>query len=81
MNERILLFARRHGFIHDHMTVSERNDAIAKYERFAELLIRECADRIKLANRFDEITDDWVYLALQEDLKEYFGIKAFPPYS
>ena len=44
MNERIRELAEEHGFIHEFMTIGERNDALTKYQEFAELIVRECAD-------------------------------------
>ena len=44
MNERIQKFAEMHGFVNEHMTPGEKSDALKKYEKFAELIVRECAD-------------------------------------
>lgn len=41
MNERIEQLAKEHGLIHDYMSVGERNDALKKFERFAELIVKE----------------------------------------
>lgn len=41
MNERILELVEKHGFIHEHMTTGERNDALRKYKEFAELLYKD----------------------------------------
>ena len=43
MNERIQKFAEMHGFVNEHMTPGEKSDALKKYEKFAELIVRECA--------------------------------------
>jgi hypothetical protein len=43
MNERIRKLAEQNGFIHEHMTDSERHDASKKFEKIAELIVRECA--------------------------------------
>ena len=42
MNERIRELAEEHGFIHEYMTIGERNDALTKYREFAELIVRQC---------------------------------------
>lgn len=42
MNERIKELATQNGFIHDHMSVGERNDALKKFEKFAELIVQQC---------------------------------------
>jgi hypothetical protein len=46
MNERILELAEEHGFIHEHMSIGERNDALTKYQEFAELIVKECASKV-----------------------------------
>ncbi len=43
MNERIRELAEEHGFIHEYMTIGERNDALTKYKEFAQLIAKECA--------------------------------------
>ena len=50
MNERIEKIAKEHGFIHEFMSPGEKNDALKKYEKFAELIVRECA---KVAEEYD----------------------------
>jgi hypothetical protein len=44
MKERIEELAEQNGFIHVHMSVGERNDALRKFQKFAELIVRECAN-------------------------------------
>lgn len=44
-------------------------------EKFAELIVKECAGRIKLQQQMDEVTEAWVYTALQEDLREHFEVE------
>ena len=47
MNERIKQLAEDHGFIHDNMTIGEKSDALKKFEKTTELIVRECADIAK----------------------------------
>ena len=47
MNKRIEQLAKQNGFIHDHMSVGERNDALNKFEKFAELIVRDCINVIR----------------------------------
>jgi hypothetical protein len=47
MNERIKQLAEQHGFIHNHMSVGERNDALKKFEKIAELMVIEFSDVVK----------------------------------
>lgn len=42
MNDKIRKLAEEHGFIHEYMTIGERNDALTKYQEFAELIVRNC---------------------------------------
>ena len=43
MNKRIKKLAEMHGFVNEHMTPGEKSDALKKYEKFAQLIVRECA--------------------------------------
>lgn len=47
MNERIQKLAEQNGFIHDHMSVGERNDALKKFEKIAGLIVKECINTIE----------------------------------
>jgi hypothetical protein len=42
MNKRIKELAEQNGFIHEHMTDSERHDASKKFEKITELVVKEC---------------------------------------
>lgn len=55
-----------------------------RYEKFAELIVRECIDKIETYripvgnSRSGELACEWTYNALKEirdDIKETFGIK------
>jgi len=65
MNERIRELAEEHGLIHEYMTIGERNDALIKYKEFAELIIRECAQKLE--------DDGMVEVAME--IKQHFGVK------
>ena len=44
-------------------------------EKFAALIVKECVSRIDLYHQRDEITEDWVYTNLENDIKEHFGVE------
>lgn len=76
MNERIEELAEEHGFIHEFMTTGERNDALQKYKKFAELIVQECVDRIKNADMTDlegSDPDDVLWLVERQVVK-HFGV-------
>ncbi len=64
MNERIEQLAKEHGLIHDYMSIGERNDALKKFERFAELIVRECAN----------VAAEHEALDIYEEIREHFGV-------
>lgn len=68
MNERIRELAEEHGFIHEHMSIGERNDALTKYQEFAELIVRQCCDI------FVELRTRPADLAVK-DVKKHFGVE------
>ena len=65
MNKRIKELAEQNGFIHDHMSVGERNDALKKFEKFAELIVRECAN----------VAANHEALDIYEEIREHFGVE------
>jgi hypothetical protein len=73
MNKRIKKLAEMHGFVNEHMTPGEKSDALKKYEKFAQLIVRECADFIDSHKRVDEygLACDIVYGV---DLMKHFGV-------
>lgn len=71
MNERIKKLAEEHGFIHEYMTIGERNDALTKYSEFAELIVRECA---KIAVDCDVIEYSDFRQGISQEIKKHFGI-------
>jgi len=75
MNERIKLLAREAGFY--------ANPDIEKFEKFAELIVRECIDKIETYHipvgnsAAGEMACEWTYEALKEvrdEIKEHFGV-------
>ena len=76
MNERIKELAREAGFY--------ANPDVEKFEKFAELIVRECIDKIETYKIYvgnsaaGELACEWTYDALKEirdDIKETFGIE------
>ncbi len=70
MNKRIEQLAKQNGFIHDHMSVGERNDALIKFEKFAELIVRECMKVCQLTSIREDDGQTFVYSdAIQEHFR------------
>ena len=67
MNEKIRELAKEHGFVHDFMTVGEYNDALQKFEKIAELIVREVFAKIE-DERFE------VYQPVKESVMKHFGV-------
>lgn len=79
MNERIKELAEQAGW----MMGDEVEGFNIRLEKFAELIVQECIDkietyRIPLGNSFSgELACEWTYAALKEirdDIKETFGV-------
>ena len=70
MNERIRELAEEHGFIHEYMTIGERNDALTKYREFAELIVRECIDTVS-----DCSIEYCTRPQIVSEIKEHFGVE------
>ena len=66
MNERIKELTTQNGFIHDHMSVGERNDALKKFEKFAELVVKEVTN---IVLHYTDV-DEGVAVA-----KKHFGVE------
>ena len=76
MNERIKELAEQHGFIHEHMSPSEQQDALRKYEKFALLLIQECINKISQEQDVAEqnwLCDNGVHIC--HELTKHFGVE------
>jgi hypothetical protein len=85
MNERIKELAEQNGFIHKHMSVGERNDALNKLDKFAELIIQECTNLFDAEHTeaLDNHMEDWDrgYLGglrvAKEIIQKHFGVDYF----
>jgi hypothetical protein len=70
MNERIKELAEQNGFIHKWMPPGEQYEKLQSLEKFAELIIRECAQR---ASEVDVYTRQEMTVA--EYIKISFGVE------
>jgi|TARA_R110000868_G_scaffold392113_1_gene662628 hypothetical protein len=79
MNERIKQLANEAGLL-----VYNPNGVPTKLEKFAELIVRECIDKIETYripvgnSRSGELACEWTYNALKEirdEIKETFGVE------
>jgi hypothetical protein len=60
----------RDGKLYPHIGIRFEED----WQRFAELIVRECIGRISIHSNNDEITNEWVYSQLAQDIKQHFEI-------
>ena len=92
MNERIKELAKEAGYYlydltetHECKTVeTDSTDEWITLEKFAELIVRECIDKIETHripvgnSAAGEMACEWTYSALKEvrdEIKEHFGVK------
>ena len=92
MNERTQQLAEQAGLKHHNWITNESNvkdgdfkyPRLEDYEKFAELIVRECIDKIETHripvgnSAAGEMACEWTYAALKEirdDIKEHFGVK------
>jgi hypothetical protein len=74
MNERIRKLAEQNGFIHEHMTDSERHDASKKFETITKLIVEECAKVLtQHGSYFSGEGEPYHYAASL--IEEHFGIE------
>jgi hypothetical protein len=73
MNKRIQELAEQHGFIHQFMSVSERNDALKKFEKVAELILKECANAIINDRRLNDVRS--AANGCVRTIREHFGVE------
>ena len=72
MNERIITLAAEAGFNRGDM---ERWDVTPLFEKFAELIVRECAQLARNTNLEDvEGGDSAVLRAAGDQIEDYFGV-------
>jgi hypothetical protein len=74
MNKRIRELAEQNRFIHNWMPSGEQYELLQRYEKFAELIVRECA---KVSE--DDITDGDACCTntayrIASQIKEHFGV-------
>ena len=69
MHERIRALAEQNGFIHNWMPPGEQYELLQRYEKFAELIVRECSN---IANAGIDPTESHLP---GDDIKEYFGVE------
>jgi hypothetical protein len=72
MNERIKQFAQQAGFKVDWQHADVQAIKMARYERFAELIVRECLDQCYNRGMNDELYSGQLRAA--EYIKQHFGI-------
>ena len=71
MNERMRKLAEEAGIIHRHMSVGEIFDALQKFEKCAELIMRECCNA----------ADDWyqnhndIHWDPAQHIRNHFGVE------
>ena len=70
MNERIKELAEQNGFIHRWMSPGEQHDLLQRYEKFAELIVRECIDWCNAHASIDGTAQKIV-----ESIKKDFGVE------
>ena len=73
MNDRIRELAELHGYIHSWMTPGEQHDKLKSLEKFAEVIVRECADIAKhhVMNISTYADADFV----ENQIKQHFGVE------
>ena len=83
MNERIQELAEQAGFLVDRsgsIMVSFTSNGDSEVKKFAELIVRECLNRIEQNRSSGENTDSWTitrdmaFQQMKEDLREHFGV-------
>lgn len=83
MNERIkeLAIQVMHSDPKPHLTTELYSFTKSEFEKFAELIVRECISKIESQRSSGENTDQWTitrdmcYHNMMADLKEHFGVK------
>jgi hypothetical protein len=77
MNERVEELAKEHGFIHTHMSVGEYNDALKKFEKFAEVIVKEVADKIECDYKYQTGNKERWHTAFEIacNLREEYGVE------
>ena len=71
MNERIRELAEQNGFIHEWMSPGERHDKLQSLEKLAELIVKECAERLLNDVKLTDIQTTRCVASI----KEHFGVE------
>ena len=71
MNERIRELAKQNGFIHNWMPPGEQYDKLQTLEKFAELIVRECAERLLNDVKLTDIQTTRCVASI----REHFGVE------
>jgi hypothetical protein len=71
MNKRIKELAEQNGFIHNWMPPGEQYELLQRYEKFAELIVREC---IKAADEWYQYHNE-IQWDPGEHIKQHFGVE------
>ena len=83
MNERIKQLAEQAGYKHPDAVGMCEDYAYFDHEKFAELIVKECIDKIETYripvgnSAAGEMACEWTYDALKEirdEIKEHFGV-------
>jgi hypothetical protein len=74
MNERIKELAEQADAYADAMDIGGKNYIGLRDKYFAELIVKECIDRVRLQPQMDEV-EAWVYRDLELDIKKHFGFE------
>jgi hypothetical protein len=74
MNERIRQLAQQAGF-QPYITTHEED--LAMFEKFAELIVKECASRVRFTDLLEcnDDSDGEILLQASVQLKQYFGVE------
>ncbi len=71
MNQRIKELAEQNGFIHNWQPPGEQNDRLKTLEKFAELIVQECAERLLNDAKLTDIQTTRCVASI----KEHFGVE------
>lgn len=78
MNDRIRQLAEQAGLVSKQIGPGVETRYTKKKEQaledFAESIVKQCINRIELQNKMDEVTEQWVYKNIVDDLKDHFGV-------
>jgi hypothetical protein len=77
MNDRIEKLAKEHRLIHIHMSTGEYNDTMKKFEKLAELVVKECISvcECEWDGDADTFATSEAYNECADAIKEHFGVE------